>query len=121
MKKIVMLGCENSHVKTFLTIMKNNPEKYREIEVIGVYSEDEAAMAQVCDAFAVPAMKTYDEAVGVADGIVVTARHGGKHWLPAVHRRACNCRCSHGRRRDCPRYPSRALRQDNTRKLYRPY
>ena len=80
MKKIVMLGCENSHVKTFLTIMKNNPEKYREIEVIGVYSEDEAAMAQVCDAFAVPAMKTYDEAVGVADGIVVTARHGGKHY-----------------------------------------
>jgi hypothetical protein len=80
MKKIVMLGCENSHVKTFLTIMKNTPEKYREIEVIGVYSEDADAMQQVCDTFAVPAMASYDEAVGVADGVVITARHGGKHY-----------------------------------------
>ena len=80
MKKIVMLGCENSHVKTFLTIMKNNPEKYKGIEVIGVYSEDDGAMQQVSEAFSIPAMKSYDEAVGVADGIVVTARHGGKHY-----------------------------------------
>ena len=80
MKKIVMLGCENSHVKTFLTIMKNNPEKYREIEVIGVYSEDAAAMQQVSEAFGVPAMASYDAAVGTADGVVVTARHGGKHY-----------------------------------------
>ena len=36
MKKIVMLGCENSHVDTFLTIMQNNPDKYRDIEAIGV-------------------------------------------------------------------------------------
>ena len=83
MKKIVMLGCENSHVNTFLSIMKDNPAKYGDIEVIGVYSEDTAAMEQVCTAFDVPAMKSYDEAVGVADGIVVTARHGGKHYLYA--------------------------------------
>ena len=80
MKKIVMLGCENSHVNTFLSIMQSDPDKYREIEVIGVYSEDAAAMQQVCDAFGVPAMQSYDEAVGVADGVVVTARHGGKHY-----------------------------------------
>ena len=80
MKKIVMLGCENSHVNTFLTIMKEHPDQYRDIEVIGVFSEDGAAMQQVADAFGVPVMRSYDEAVGIADGIVVTARHGGKHY-----------------------------------------
>ncbi len=83
MKKIVMLGCENSHVNTFLSIMKENPHKYGDIDVIGVYSEDTAAMQQVCQAFGVPAMRSYDEAVGKADGVVVTARHGGKHYLYA--------------------------------------
>ena len=80
MKKIVMLGCENSHVDTFLTIMKNNPDKYRDIEVIGVYSEEAEAMERVCATFGVPAMKTCDDAVGMADGVVITARHGGKHY-----------------------------------------
>ena len=75
MKKIVMLGCENSHVDTFLTIMKNNPDKYRDIAVIGVYSEEAEAMERVCATFGVPAMKTFDEAVGIADGVVITARH----------------------------------------------
>ena len=80
MKKIVMLGCENSHADTFLTIMQNNPDKYRDIEVIGVYSEETEAMERVCATFGVPAMKTFDEAVGIADGVVITARHGGKHY-----------------------------------------
>ena len=80
MKKIVMLGCENSHVKTFLKIMKENPEKYREIEVIGVYSEDAEAMQKMTDQFGVRAMQSYDEAVGIADGVIVTARHGAKHY-----------------------------------------
>ena len=80
MKKIVMLGCENSHVKTFLKIMKENPEKYQDIEVIGVFSEDTAAMQKLEDAFGVRPMQSFDEAVGIADGVVVTARHGGKHY-----------------------------------------
>lgn len=80
MKKVVMLGCENSHVKTFLKIMKENPEKYRDIEVVGVYSEDAEAMQRMTDAFGVPSMKSFDEAVGRVDGVIVTARHGGKHY-----------------------------------------
>ena len=80
MKNIVMLGCENSHVNTFLNIMKEDPDKYRDINVIGVYSEDGEAMQKVADTFGVPAMRSYDEAVGKVDGIVVTARHGGKHY-----------------------------------------
>lgn len=80
MKKIVMLGCENSHVKTFLKIMKENPEKYRDIEVIGVFSEDAEAMHKMNELFGVRAMQSLDEAVGIADGVIVTARHGGKHY-----------------------------------------
>ena len=59
-----MLGCENSHVNTFLNIMKEDPDKYRDINVIGVYSEDGEAMQKVADTFGVPAMRSYDEAVG---------------------------------------------------------
>ena len=40
-----MLGCENSHVNTFLNIMKEDPDKYRDVNVIGVYSEDGEAFA----------------------------------------------------------------------------
>ena len=79
MKKIVMLGCENSHVKTFLKIMQGNP-RYADVEVVGVYSEDLDAMKKMHDMFGVPMMRAYDEAVGKVDGVVVTARHGGKHY-----------------------------------------
>jgi predicted dehydrogenase len=63
--------------------MKENPDQYRDVNVIGVFSEDSAAMQQVADAFGMPIMHSYDEAVGIAEGIVVTARHGGKHYLYA--------------------------------------
>jgi hypothetical protein len=53
------------------------------MDVIGVYSEDTDAMERVCGEFGVPAMRSFDEAVGVADGVVITARHGGKHYLYA--------------------------------------
>ena len=42
MYKIAILGCENSHAKNFLNLIKEG--LYPEIEVIGVYSnEPEAA------------------------------------------------------------------------------
>ena len=40
MKNIVMLGCENSHVNTFLNIMQEDPDKYRDINVIGLFDDD---------------------------------------------------------------------------------
>ena len=78
MKKIVFLGCENSHSSTFLRLIGQN-EKYKDIEVLGVYSEDTETAKSLAETYGVPVMAHYDEAVGKADGIVVTARHGDKH------------------------------------------
>ena len=39
MKKIAILGCENSHANNFLKYIKENPE-FSEIEVVGVYSDE---------------------------------------------------------------------------------
>lgn len=89
MKKIVILGCENSHADAFLTYLRDR-EEYRDVEVVGVYSIDRAAAEKLHDTFGVPVMESPDEAVGKVDGVVVTARHGGYHapfvrpYLPTV-------------------------------------
>ena len=49
-------------------------------EIIGVYSDDAEAMDKLNKEFGVYAMKSYDEFVDVADGIIVTARHGDNHY-----------------------------------------
>ena len=42
MKKIAILGCENSHANNFLTLIRDK-EEYADIEVVGVYSDDPSA------------------------------------------------------------------------------
>ncbi|MBR3804937.1 MAG: Gfo/Idh/MocA family oxidoreductase [Clostridia bacterium] len=79
MKKIVILGCENSHANMFLDFMKAN-DKYSDVEVIGVFSEDSEVAKKFADHYGVPNMNSYDEAVGKVDGIIVTARHGANHY-----------------------------------------
>ena len=79
MKKIVFLGCENSHSAMFIGFIKSD-EKYKDVEILGVYSHDEAAAKSLNEKYGVPVMSTYDEAVGKVDGIVVTARHGDNHY-----------------------------------------
>ena len=79
MKKIVILGCENSHADAFLKCIAEK-EEFSHIEVIGVYSDDKDAAQKLHDQFGVPVMASYDEAVGKVDGVVVTARHGGSHY-----------------------------------------
>ncbi|MBR5459525.1 MAG: Gfo/Idh/MocA family oxidoreductase [Clostridia bacterium] len=78
MTKLVILGCENSHANGFLKIISNK-ELYPDVEVIGVYSDDTAAAEKLNEAFGVPVLSSYDEAVGKVDGIIVTARHGDNH------------------------------------------
>ncbi len=78
MKKIVILGCENSHANTFLGFLAQD-KKYSDVEVIGVYSHDPAAMKNLAEKYGVKAMASYDEAVGQVDGVIVTARHGDNH------------------------------------------
>ena len=89
MKKIVILGCENSHANTFLAYIRDR-EEYRDIEVVGVYSIDREAAEKLHETFGVPVMDNFDDAVGQVDGVVVTARHGDYHakftlpYLPTV-------------------------------------
>ena len=79
MKKIAILGCENSHANTFLGFIRDD-EKYKDIEVVGVYSHNENASKKLNETFGVPVLSSYDEAVGKVDGLIVTARHGDNHY-----------------------------------------
>ena len=79
MKKIVFLGCENSHSAMFLGFIQAD-EKYKDIEVLGVYSHDIEASKKLSEKYNVPVLANYDDAVGQADGVVITARNGDNHY-----------------------------------------
>lgn len=83
MKKIVILGCENSHADIFLGFMKGN-ENYADLQVAGVYSDDKTAAEKLAEKYGVKVMSAYDEAVGGVDGVIVTARHGNNHYKYAA-------------------------------------
>ena len=83
MKKIVILGCENSHADIFLGFMKGN-ENYADLQVAGVYSDDKTAAEKLAEKYGVKVMSAYDEAVGRVDGVIVTARHGNNHYKYAA-------------------------------------
>ena len=79
MKKIAILGCENSHAKAFLRFIKEKAE-FSDVSVIGVYSDDRAAAEKLHEGFGVPIMGSYSDAVGKIDGLIITARHGDNHY-----------------------------------------
>ena len=79
MKKIAILGCENSHANAFLKLIKEN-EKYADIKVAGVFSEDVQASQKLKDQFGVDVMENYDSLCGQLDGVVITARDGANHY-----------------------------------------
>ncbi len=79
MKRIVFLGCENSHADSFLEIIENDP-KYSDYEVVGVYSDESEPCEKLAARFGAPVMKSYDEAVGRVDAVMITARHGKNHY-----------------------------------------
>ena len=79
MYKIAILGCENTHANSFLRQIYVKG-KHTDIEVIGIYSEEEEPCRKLHEQFGIPVMKTYDELVGKVDGIMVTARHGANHY-----------------------------------------
>ncbi|MBE6646212.1 MAG: Gfo/Idh/MocA family oxidoreductase [Ruminococcaceae bacterium] len=82
MKKIVILGCENSHANSFLGFIRDR-EEFSDVEVIGVYSHEREAAEKLNEQFGVPVMDNYDDAVGKVDGVVITARHGDRHLMYA--------------------------------------
>ena len=79
MKKIVILGCENSHANSFLKFLTED-ESYKDVEVIGIYSDERDAMEKLAKEFNVPCMCSYDDEVGKVDGVIITARHGDNHY-----------------------------------------
>ena len=79
MKKIVILGCENSHANSFLDFIKDDP-KYSDVEVLGVYSDDIPAAEKLREKYGVKLLDSYDACVGEVDGVIVTARHGANHY-----------------------------------------
>ncbi len=78
MKKVVILGCENSHATTFLKLIETG--QYPEIEIVGIFSDDLAAAQRLNERFNVPVLKEFDELKDSVDGAIITARHGDKHY-----------------------------------------
>lgn len=78
MKKVVILGCENSHADQFLNFIKKKPE-FSDVEVVGIYSDERAAAERLSGIFKLQVMDSYDAAVGQVDGVIITARHGDNH------------------------------------------
>lgn len=79
MKRIAILGCENSHADAFLKAIREK-EEFRDVEVVGVYSDEADANERLQREFGVPVMEHYADAVGKIDGLVITARHGANHY-----------------------------------------
>lgn len=79
MKKVVILGCENSHANQFMDYIVGM-KKYSDIEVVGVYSDDVDAAAKFTEKYGLYVMKNFGEFAGNVDGVLITARHGGKHY-----------------------------------------
>ena len=82
--KLAFVGVENSHAPAILQLIQKNPEKYSDIEVVGVYSYDGAAADKlVADGLAPRAVRTPGAFLGGADAadcVVNTARHGDNHY-----------------------------------------
>lgn len=79
MKKIAILGCENSHATSFLDFIFNT-DSYKDVEVVGVYSNDISAAEALNERFGVKVLEHYTDAVGQIDGLIITARHGDLHY-----------------------------------------
>ena len=79
MRRIAILGCENSHADAFIKCVKTM-EEFSDVEVVGVYSDEREAAEKLKEKFGVSVMDDYADAVGKIDGLVITARHGDNHY-----------------------------------------
>ena len=79
MKRIAILGCENSHANAFLKFIRER-EEFSDVQVVGVYSDQKEAAEKLKEQFGVPVLEDYSEAVGGLDGLIITARHGDNHY-----------------------------------------
>lgn len=87
MIKIAILGIENSHAWSFASALapKEGEKHYPDFELIGFYGESgredvehgKKRLADVCSCTRYA--DHYDDFLGEADAVMVTARHGGDH------------------------------------------
>jgi len=81
MKKIALIGVENTHAPAFVKLMKEKPEKYQDMEIIGVYSYDGNASAKMVEEGLAPmAVSDPNYFLDKADAVINTARHGDCHY-----------------------------------------
>ena len=60
MKKIAILGCENSHADQFLKFVKEKPE-FADVEVVGIYSDEAEPCQKLHEKFGVPILGDFTE------------------------------------------------------------
>lgn len=78
--KIAILGTENSHAWNLSTFIEND-ERYKDIEIVGIYGYDDAANKRIVDAgYCSYVAKDPHEFLGKVDAIICTARHGDNHY-----------------------------------------
>lgn len=87
MKKVAILGIENSHAWNFAAELAgiDGKRKYNDVELIGFYGNleteegrigrDKLAERSTCTKFA----EHYNDFLEEADAVMITARHGGNH------------------------------------------
>lgn len=74
-KRIVILGTENSHAQAFTNLIRTCPE----LTLIGAYGTEPAANERFSVNFGVPCVTDPAAFVGIADGVMITARNGATH------------------------------------------
>ena len=79
MKRIAILGCENSHADAFIKIARSD-EKYKDVEIVGVYTDEPDVVERMKRDYGVYCAQSFDEFVGKVDGIMITARDGNNHY-----------------------------------------
>ena len=74
-KRIAILGTENSHAQAFTNLIRTCPE----LTLIGAYGTEPAANERFSVNFGVPCVTDPAAFVGIADGVMITARNGATH------------------------------------------
>jgi len=84
MYRIAILGTENSHALTFAKLINlpgaDGKKPFPDMDVIGVYGDDESAKAVTREAGVRYIAESPDEFVGRVDAVMVTARKGSLHF-----------------------------------------
>ena len=74
-KRIAVLGTENSHALAFANLIRTCPE----LTLVGAFGAEPAANERFSSTFGVPCVTDPAAFAGRVDGVMVTARNGSAH------------------------------------------